>query len=275
MTDNARVKLDALVQSTNNIGLLDHQARTGGDVHGAVGANRRVLTPRAAHGESEGLAHRLGLGLGAVRGQVGKLQVKGGAHAGAKVGRAAGHVSVVSGVSENAGVLLNHIARALQAVEDVVQHGTLLHAHDAKVVLLAHPHDEAAVLGDIAPTAVGPVGADAGGLQVGIGGHVLEHKVLLNQLVVLGVRDGLGDAGCKGVVAASVGRVRHQVLECLKHLLLELNAVLLAHRTGQREVLQVAANAHAHGGVSKAELGQVQPANEKIYSHLSIRGPLN
>ena len=88
--------------------------------------------------------------------------------------------------------LLDIMASVLEPVEDAVEDRALRHAHDAEVVLLADPDDEAAVARHVAAAPHRPVGRDPGGGEVRVVGHVLEHLVPLHQRLVLVVRDLVG-----------------------------------------------------------------------------------
>mmetsp|Transcript_5562 Transcript_5562/g.18786 ORF Transcript_5562/g.18786 Transcript_5562/m.18786 type:complete len:500 (-) Transcript_5562:21-1520(-) len=254
--------LDAEVKGGDDLGLLDAEAGGGGDVHGAVLAHGGVLAAHAAHAEPELLGDRLGGGLiGALLGQGGEGNVHGGAHASAEVGGARGYVAIVLGVGEGeAGEGLHGVEALAEAVEHVVEDGALGHAHDAEVVLLAHPHDEPTVRGHVAAAAEGPVVSNAGRGEVLVGGHVLEHEVVRHQLLVLGIGDGVLGAGGQRVVGATELGVLHEDLEGARHLLLQVDALLLGHGAGEGEGRKVAADAHAHGEGGEAELGEVELA---------------
>mmetsp|Transcript_5003 Transcript_5003/g.9998 ORF Transcript_5003/g.9998 Transcript_5003/m.9998 type:complete len:384 (-) Transcript_5003:175-1326(-) len=247
-------ELDALVELRDDLSLLDEEAGAGGDVDGSVCPNGGVLSTGSADGETEGVADLLRLGVSAVRGKVGDLHVNGGTHSGAEVGGARGDVTViVRGGEFNSLNGLDGLEHGVEPVEDLVEEEALLHAHDAELILLAEPNDALLVLGLPAPTAVRPVGGDAGRLEEGIGVHVLEHDVGVNELLVLGVVDLVGviDAlsmvGGKGVNVSTVLRVIAQTLESGKHGLLELDPLSLVHFSWKVEGLEVTADAHAHG----------------------------
>jgi len=101
--------LNALVQGADDFCLLDHQASRGRNVHGAVGANGGVLATQAAHGQAQGLADGLWGGVGAVLAEIWALDVEGGAHTGAQVGGARGHVAEFLGVRELGRVGFHHL----------------------------------------------------------------------------------------------------------------------------------------------------------------------
>jgi len=146
--------LDALVQVGDDLSLGDHQSRAGAEVDGSIGANGSVLTSQTTNAEAEGLADGLGLGVSAIGSQVGHLDVHRGSHSSAQVGGARGDVSKVLAVGKLAGDVLYDVASSLEAVENIVQHGSLLHRHDAQVVLLSDPDDEASVLGLVRATPI-------------------------------------------------------------------------------------------------------------------------
>mmetsp|Transcript_7406 Transcript_7406/g.11754 ORF Transcript_7406/g.11754 Transcript_7406/m.11754 type:complete len:458 (+) Transcript_7406:322-1695(+) len=254
-------QLYALVQRRHNLRLGDAEARRGRDVHGAVRADGRVLAAQPAHAQAQRLGHRLGLRVRAVGRQLGQRNVHAGAHACADVRRAAGdHPHLVALGAAALDELLHHVHGRLQPVKDGVQQGALLHAHDAQVVLLADPDDEPLVLAHVAAAAVGPVRGDARRGQVRVRGHVLEHDVVLDQLVVGRLVDEVrvvrGDAH---VAAAELGLGLERG-EDGAHGQLQLAALLAGHRGRQREAVQVAPCAHAHGERRQAQLGQVQHA---------------
>eukprot|EP00976_Prorocentrum_cordatum_P085793 1186240-Prorocentrum_minimum.AAC.1 len=72
----------------------------------------------------------------------------------------------------------------------------------------------------------------------------------------------------QGEVGPAICRVRNQLLERGSHALLQVDAVVLRHVAGKREVLQVAPHAHAHGGVAEAKRGQVELAAGRQALHL-------
>ena len=64
----------------------------------------------------------------------------------------------------------------MESVEDVVEDEPLSHAHDAKLVLLPEPDDEAPVRRLVAPPPRRPVPADASGLEGSIINQVLSGE---------------------------------------------------------------------------------------------------
>eukprot|EP00052_Salpingoeca_macrocollata_P023848 m.211179 g.211179 ORF g.211179 m.211179 type:complete len:430 (+) comp22124_c0_seq11:782-2071(+) len=250
--------LHAIVQRRDDGALRDAEAGRRRNVACAVRPNGRVLAAQAAHRQPQRLAHLLGLGVAAALGQVGQLDVHAGPHARAQVGRAARHAAVVARRRKLQPRALHHLQRRVQPVKHLVQQRALLHAHDAQVILLAHPDDEPAILRHVAAAPKRPVRCNAGRGQVRVGRHVLEHDVVLHQLLVLLVADLVRVALCQRVVAAAVLRHGLELVKRLAHALLQVDAVLLGHGPGQRELGQVAAHAHAHGQRRQPQLGQVQ-----------------
>eukprot|EP00047_Mylnosiga_fluctuans_P002393 m.224306 g.224306 ORF g.224306 m.224306 type:complete len:412 (-) comp11077_c0_seq1:31-1266(-) len=252
-------RLEAVVQLGDDLGLGDAEAVAGRDVARAVLANGGVLTAQAAHAQAIRLADGLGLGIRATLGEVGQGDVDRSAHARAEIGGARGDDTIVRRHGEGeAGDLLDDAQGGVQAIEDLIEDRALLHAHDAQVVLLADPDDEGLVARHIAAAAKRPVGGDAGGGQVVVSRHVLEHDVLLDERVVLLVVDEVRMTGGQRVVAAAVLGQGDQLLEGLAHLLLHVDAIILGHGAGQREVRQVAADTHAHGQRGQTERAEVQ-----------------
>merc|ERR1719158_1987183 len=253
--------LDALVKSASDLSLRDAEPGLGGDVDGAVSADGGVLATETTDGEAEGVADGLGLDVGAVRGQLGESDVDGGPHAGTDVGGAGGDDAGPLGLGAAAGdQALDDVDGGLQAVEDVVDEDGLLHGHDPEVILLAAPDDEAFVGGDVAATAVGPVTGDAGVDEVGVGGHVLEHDVGLDQLLVPLLGHLLGVAGGEGdVLAAELGH-RDELVEDGAHGVLHGAPVVLVHGAGEGELLEVPGGPDPHGEGSEAEGGDVELA---------------
>ena len=220
-----------------------------------------MLTAQTTHRQTQRLRNRLGLGISAVSSQVGQLDVQRRAHASAKVRRARCHDTVVVGHSKLKTLdAVHNVESALQAVKHLVQDGALLHAHNAQVVLLADPDDEALVLGDVHTTAVRPVLRDARRKQVAVRRHVLECDVRVHQSLVLRLVDEVRVARSEGAVLATVLGHGNQVLERLQHEVLHVAAVLLRHRSRQRERLEVAADTHAHRQLRQTECRDVQNA---------------
>ena len=129
------------------------------------------------------------------------------------------------------------------------------------MVLLAHPDDELLVLADVAAAAVGPVRSDAGALQVTVGGHILEHNVLGDELLVLCLIDEALVARGDGHVLASELLLDDQLVEHLTHGFFHGDTVVLGHGARERELLQVTAGAHAHGEGRQTQGSEVQLAS--------------
>jgi hypothetical protein len=124
-----------------------------------------------------------------------------GAHARAAVGWARRDDAKFGVRGESAfHTLLDDVEGLCQAVPQVVELGALLHAHDAQVVFLAYPDDEALVSRVVATATIGPLAGNASGEQVLIVGHVLEHDMILYQLLVGSVVDEPLGAGGERVV---------------------------------------------------------------------------
>jgi len=148
----------------------------------------------------------------------------------------------------------------VQPVKDIVQHGTLEHAHDAEVVLLAHPHNKLLVARHIAASAIWPVRRDPGSRQVRVSCHILEHDVRLDQLVVLGIINEVRMARGQRVIPTTILRHRLELVKRLAHLGFHVDPVLLAHGPWQWKVGKVTANTNPHRERREAELGQIELA---------------
>ena len=252
--------LDSVVQLDDDLSLADAEAGGGRNVNDATN-DGGVFATGASHGETHGLANLDGLGLSAILAEVGQLDVNGGAHTSAHVSGAGGdHTVFVRLGAATIDLLLDNIDSSLEAVEDLVEHGAGLHAHDAEMILLTEPDDESFVLRVVASATVGPVLGNTSSQKVLVGGHVLEHDVLLDERVVLLFVDEVGVVGGDRDVLATVILVSDQHIEHLLHLLLHFDAFILGHGAGEWELLQVAAGTDAHRNLLKAECGHVELA---------------
>mmetsp|Transcript_2396 Transcript_2396/g.5515 ORF Transcript_2396/g.5515 Transcript_2396/m.5515 type:complete len:207 (+) Transcript_2396:324-944(+) len=187
--------LNTLVESSDDLSLLNAETGRRGDVNGTVGADRGVLTTNSTHGESKGLAHSLGLGIGAISSEVGDLDVDRSTHTSTKVGRARSDVSVLLGVSELASSLLNNTTGNTETIKDLVENSSLLHAHNAKVVLLAYPDDELTISALVAAATIRPLRSDSSTSEVGVVSHILEHHTVVDKFLVLLIADAVLSAG--------------------------------------------------------------------------------
>lgn len=104
------------------------------------------------------------LELSAVGGQLGQLNVDGGADGGAQVGRAEGQEAEAVVVREG-NPLLDLVDGVDKAGIDGLQVTTLLHRDDAQVIFLIAPDQESLVVVVVDTTASGPVSASVGSLQ--------------------------------------------------------------------------------------------------------------
>ena len=155
------------------------------------------------------------------------------AHAGADVGGARGDHTELGGIgAATVNELLYHIDGGLEAVKDLIEHGALLHAHDTEMVLLAYPDDELLIFADVTAPAVGPVGSDASATQVRVGGHILEHNVLVDELLVLCLIDEALVTRSDGHVFASKLLLGDQLIKHLAHGFLHGDTVVLGHGAG-------------------------------------------
>ena len=99
-----------------------------------------------------------------VLGELGELDVDGGAKGGTEVGGAGGDVTEVLVVGE-LDDLLDGGGTTREALEDLAEVGTLLHGDDAELVLLVDPDQEGLVSVVEDTTAVGPVTVQTAGLK--------------------------------------------------------------------------------------------------------------
>jgi len=252
-------ELDAHVESGDDLGLRDTETGGGGNIHSAVSTDGGVLTTETSHGETEGLGNGLALGVSAVLGEVGEGDVEGSSHAGTDVGGAGGDDTVVGGDSAaTVDVVLNDLDGLFESVEDFVNDGALLHAHDTEMVLLTVPDDEALVLRDVAATTMGPVTGNTSGDEVRVDGHILEHDVFFNVLVVLLLCDKVLVAGGDGNVSSTVVLISDEDIVNLTHIKFHVDAVFLGHSTGEGVLAQVTAGTDSHGELGETKLGHVE-----------------
>jgi len=252
--------LDTLVESDGDLGLGDAESGLWRDVDGTVGADWRVLAAETSDAQVVWLQDGDGLLVTAALREVWDLDVDGRSHAGTHVGWARGDDTKVLGLGASAwDEVLDLVDGSLQSVEDVVDLEALLHGHDSKVILLTNPDDEALVLRHVAASAVWPVGGDTGINQEGVGAHVLEHDVGLDELLVLGLVDVVLVAWGKAVVLAAKVWVSAESIEHWAHSELHVLSVLLAHGTGEWEFLQVSGGSNSHGEwLLDAESGDIE-----------------
>lgn len=252
-------ELDTLVEGGHDLSLRDAETGGWGDIDGTVLTNWGVLTTETTNGETEWLGHFLGLLVSAVLGEVGEGNVHGSTHAGTNVGWAGGDDTVVWGHGAAAiDVILDDLDGLLESVEDLVEHGALLHAHDAEMVLLTNPDDELSVLGHVAATTVWPVTGNTSGDEVGVSGHILEHDVVLNVLVVLGGVDEALVTWGDGNVVTTEGLISDEGIEDLLHVLLHVDTIILGHGTWEWVLVEVTASTDSHGEGWEAKVLKVE-----------------
>ena len=114
--------------------------------------------------------------------------------------------------------------------------------HDAQLVLLAEPDDEAAIGRLVAAAAAGPIRSDARRSKERIRRHIFEHDVHVHECLVVRVGDQVWIRGfarhfspvvvrSQRVDFPSIRWVSNQLFESCEHCLLEVDAVSLGHRT--------------------------------------------
>jgi len=254
--------LNTLVQSDGDLGFGDAESGFWRDVDGSVSTDWGVFTTETSDTETVWFQDGNGFFVGAAFGQVGDLDVDGGSHTGTHVGWAGGDHTKVLGLGASAwDEVLDLVDGSLESVKDVVDLEGLLHGHDSKVVLLTNPDDEALVLRHVAASAVWPVGGDAGIDEEGVGAHVLEHDVGLDELLVFGLVNVVLVAWGEGEVVAAKVWVSNEAVEDWAHSELHVLSVLLAHGAGEWELLQVSGGSDSHGEwLLDAESGDVEDA---------------
>ncbi len=153
--------LDTIVHVLDEVLLGAAESAPVGDVEDAI-AGVGVLTAGATD-----LHVVLGSDLleaGPVLGQLGEVDVDGGAEGGAEVGGAGGDVTEMVVVGE-AGDLLDAGGGAAESLEDLADVGTVLHGDDTELVLLVDPHEESLGVVVEDTTTLGPVAVQTAGLK--------------------------------------------------------------------------------------------------------------
>lgn len=130
--------LDTVVHVLDEVLLGAAQSALVGDVEGAV-VGLGVLTVDASDLDVELVGDLLELFH--VLGELGELDVDGGAESGSEVGGARGDVAEVVIMGELADGL-DVSGGAAESVEDRVEVGTVLHGDDTELILFIDPHEE-------------------------------------------------------------------------------------------------------------------------------------
>lgn len=194
-----------------------------------------VLPAGAAHLQVVAPGHLVQLGL--VGGQLGHLDVHGGAHGRAQVGGAEGQEAQPVVVGEG-DALLDVVDGGHQAAVHLAQVTAHLHGDQAEVVLLVAPHQEGLGVVVVDAAAGGPEAASVGGLQETI--SLLEQEVVVDQLLL----DVLAHAG-QGVELAL--KLSLEAGQGGGHLALHLLVLLLGQAGVEGVALHGAAATHAGG----------------------------
>ena len=197
-----------LVESVDTINHALHQFNFGvaqamlvADVIGVSGLATRFTS--GATGLHLQLLAPLLQGIQALLSPSGQVDVHGGPHASAQVGRAGVNIAEFGAQDEVSSTLsLDRVSNGLdaagQSLKDSLDITTLLHGDDPELILLIDPDQEGLgfVVEDAA--ALGPVTLHAGYLQVGVSRH--KEEMVIDQLLA----DLLIHAGQRVVVARQV-----------------------------------------------------------------------
>lgn len=194
-----------------------------------------MLAAGSAHLQVVAPSHLVQLGL--VGGQLGHLDVHGGAHGRAQVGGAEGQEAQAVIVGEG-DALLDVVDGGYQAAVHLSQVTAHLHGDEAEVVLLVAPHQEGLGVIVVDATAGGPEATRVGGLQETI--SLLEEEVVIDELLL----DVLAHAG-QGVELALEFSL--EAGQGGGHLALHLLVLLLGQAGVEGVSLHGAAAAHAGG----------------------------
>jgi hypothetical protein len=196
--------LDTFVQSNSDFSFGDTESGFWGDIDGSVGTDWGVFAAETSDTESVWLQDSDSFFVRAAFGQVGDLDVDGSSHTGTHVGWARGDDTEIFGFGASAwDEVLDLVDGGLQSVEYVVDLEGFLHGHDSEVILFADPDDETFVFGDVATSSLWPVRSNTGINQEGVSGHIFEHDVGFDELLVSFFADLAFVAWGQGVVAAA------------------------------------------------------------------------
>merc|ERR1719150_175575 len=162
-----------------------------------------------------------------------KINVDGGPHASAKVGRAGVDVAVLLVKAEVlARLLLDRLLDGLDTLgepgEDLLNISSLLHGDDTELILLVDPDKESLVPVVEDTTSLGPVALHTGNLQVPVARD--EEEVVVNKLLT----DLLVHSD-QGVVVTS--KIGGEVLDSIDHQLLNPNTLLPGDSRGQTKAI--------------------------------------
>lgn len=233
-----------------------HTALVGNVVDAALRLS--VLATRAAHLQVVLGGHLLQLGL--VGRQLGQLDVHGGAHGGAEVGRAEGQETKPVVMRERH-ALLDVIDGCHQALVYLLQVAAHLHGDEAEVVLLIAPDQEGLVLVVVDTTAGGPEAASVSGLEEAV--TLLEEEVVVDQLL-------LGLLGHTGERVEGTLKLTLEPREGGRDLLFHLLVLGLGQARVEGVAFHGAAAAHAGGdhklagGVQVAEGLDITPVLGRV-----------
>mmetsp|Transcript_29315 Transcript_29315/g.53147 ORF Transcript_29315/g.53147 Transcript_29315/m.53147 type:complete len:226 (-) Transcript_29315:97-774(-) len=172
-------------------------------------------------------------------------------HSSTQVRRARSHITIALILGElNTINTLHRFEHLIQVAEHIEKIRALFHAHDSKLILFPEPDDTHLVVRLPASTSIWPIRRDSSAFEVRISIHILEHHMRIHQILVLFLREQVW-------VSAKVSKVWSQrmhltailLLELVKsrqHLLLKLDAFVLAHFSRKVESEKIPSNTDPH-----------------------------
>jgi len=89
-------------------------------------------------------------------------------------------------------------------------------------------------------------------------GHVFEHDVVLDQVLILFLIDEVFVLWCYGVVSTAVLFISNELCEYSSHFFLKINPLVSAHGRRQRKLTQVPSNTNTHRQGTKTKSRKIQ-----------------
>lgn len=252
--------VDTSVQSNGDLGFGDTESTFWRDIDGSVGTDWGVFTTESSNAQVVWLEDGDSFLVGTTFGQVRDLDVNGSSHTGSHVGWATGDDAEVSRFGASAwDQVFDLVDGGLKSVKDGVDFEGFGHGHDSEVIFFADPDDETFVFADVATSTVWPVGGDAGVDQERVSGHILEHDMGFDELLVFLFGDLVWVAWGQRVVATAELWVLDQSFEDWSHSEFHVFPVLFGHSAGQWEFFQVPGGSDPHGQwFGDAEFADIQ-----------------